>query len=713
MAFTERLALIISARADQAIKEIRKVTGEANQLGQKVAGTSTAAAGLGSTLKAGMAAGAAAGGAALAALGQRAIQAASALNEQQAATKQVFGSAAEGVLEFAKKAANALSISARAALQAANQFGDFFTNVGVSEQNAAKFSTQLVRLAADLGSFKDRDPTEVLQALTSGLAGETEPLRRLGVFINEAAVSAKAMELGIARSSNQVSEGAKVQARYALIVEQTSKAQGDLGRTSESLANRQRASAARLEDSLAKLGQDLVGPAAIATDAFGRVIDVAGKVGPEFLKSVPGFQLFGGLLDAATKRGKATSEAYEQLTAAQAQQAEVAENAIRAQEEFNDALKDGAEVAKLAADRRKDMLEATERAADAEIAHADANRSFENAIQDVADAERELVEARQDRTSAARDAISAERQLNSIEDATKGVADAERELAKAREGRGNTARAIADAEKSVADAQRDLNRSGGGQGGGDRRQAIERLAEARERLAEIQEEGGGQERDIADATEALSRAQLNARDAALDVAEAKEEQAERERQAGAQIKAAEESVTTARLAARSAAIDLARSTRDLVSQQAAALGQPLTLAEGYDVYRGALIKIKDEAAPGSDLRRNLEDVIKTLPPATVATTVTADVEQAKAALLGLGQLIAGIRTDTANLVGAGALEANAIGDRLASTQRGPAVLGAAPITINQVINGIGMPSGAVLEQANSTLGWTLARITRR
>jgi hypothetical protein len=712
VSFTERLALVISARADQALKEIRKVRTEAGGLGQSFGGLGAAAGALGSNIKAGVAAGAAVGAAAVAALAQQSIQAASALQEQVAAVRQVFGEAAQTVLDFGKTTASALGVSNRAALQAANQFGDFFTNVGVSERNAAKFSTQLVRLAADLASFKDRDPSDVLQGLTSGLAGETEPLRRLGVFINEAAVKSKAMELGIAEANGEVSEGAKVQARYALIIEQSSKAQGDAARTADSLANRQRAANARLEDAKARLGQDLIPAAADATDALGKFIGFAGKVGPTIVKGIPGLREASSVLGLLSNNSKRSAEEYERLTAAQAQQAVVVQNTIKAQE-------DAAKAVERYADALDEVFDATRRASDAEQDHGDSVRSFESAMAGVTDAERELADARRDRTDASRDAISAERALNSLEDANRGVADAEKELARAREGRGESAREIADAEKDVTEAQRDYN-AVAGKGGSDKLRAAERLAEARERLAEVSEDGG-RERDVADATEALSRAQLDAREAALNVAKAKEEQAERERTAAERIATAERSVETARLSAKQAAIDLADSEAQLAALRAAAQGQPFGPVEQYNAYRDALIRLKDTTAPGSELRRNLEAVIDTLPEPAYPIAVTANTAQARGELEALGSLMESVRAQATNILAGTSNLAATLGPAATpgttrAINQGVPVPGSGDtnITINQTISGdSATPLAALLEQSNSTLGWTLARITRR
>lgn len=199
--------------------------------------------------------------------------AASNLNEQVNKSNVVFGSAAAGVQRFGDRAALALGLSKRAALEAAGAFGQFFTGAGQSDAAAAAMSKRMVTLAADLASFNNLDPTETLDKLRAGLSGESEPLRRVGVFLTEAKVKAKAMQLGLADAHGELSEGAKVLARYQLILEETQDAQGDFARTSTSLANQQRRNNAIIENAQARLGQHLIGYAETAATGFAFVLD--------------------------------------------------------------------------------------------------------------------------------------------------------------------------------------------------------------------------------------------------------------------------------------------------------------------------------------------------------------------------------------------------------------------------------------------------------
>jgi hypothetical protein len=187
-----------------------------------------------------------------------AIGAASDLNEEATKAQVVFGESATKVEDFAKRADRALGQSQQQAMAAAGGFGNMFRTIGFAEEAAADMSLTMVKLASDMGSFNNQDPSEMLIRLRAGLSGEAEPLRQFGVLLSEARVKAKAYELGIAEVGAELTEAQKVQGRYALILADTALQQGDFARTSTGLANTQRINAAVWANSLAEIGQALL-----------------------------------------------------------------------------------------------------------------------------------------------------------------------------------------------------------------------------------------------------------------------------------------------------------------------------------------------------------------------------------------------------------------------------------------------------------------------
>lgn len=185
-------------------------------------------------------------------------QAASDLAESTSKATVVFGQGIGEVQAFADTSAQAIGLSEQAALEATGTFGNLFTALGATKAQATELSPEVVTLAADLASFNNLNLDETLEKLRSGLVGEIEPLRSLGISFGAAEVDAKAMELGLADANGEVSEGAKLQARWALILEQSTTAQGDFSRTSEGLANQQRILSAEFQNSIASLGEALL-----------------------------------------------------------------------------------------------------------------------------------------------------------------------------------------------------------------------------------------------------------------------------------------------------------------------------------------------------------------------------------------------------------------------------------------------------------------------
>lgn len=198
------------------------------------------------------------GGASLVAGFKSAIAGASDLAESTSKANVVFGEASASVRAFANDAAKSLGQSEAQALEAVGTFGNLLRSVGLAEQDAAKFSTTMVGLASDLASFNNTSVDDALIALRSGLVGETEPLKRFGVNLNEAALKAKALELGLSDGKATLDANSKAQAAYALIMEQTTLAQGDFARTADGLANQQKILSARWSEMTTALGQELL-----------------------------------------------------------------------------------------------------------------------------------------------------------------------------------------------------------------------------------------------------------------------------------------------------------------------------------------------------------------------------------------------------------------------------------------------------------------------
>ena len=187
--------------------------------------------------------------------GYKAAQAASDFNETVSKSGIIFGTASTEIKKFADTAASSLGLSKQAALDAAATMGTFGKSAGLAGTDLSNFSIEMVKLSGDLASFHNANPADVALALGAALRGEAEPIRKFGVLLNDAAVKAQAMKMGLYDGTGALSAQAKVLATQKLILEQTSDAQGDFARTSGGAANQQRILSAQVDNAKVAIGQ--------------------------------------------------------------------------------------------------------------------------------------------------------------------------------------------------------------------------------------------------------------------------------------------------------------------------------------------------------------------------------------------------------------------------------------------------------------------------
>lgn len=295
MAESRRLTIEVLGDAKNALKALGDVSDRASRLGSDFVDFGKKAA-----------AGFAAITAGAVVIGKQFVDAASDLNEVTSKTNVIFGDAAEAVLDFASKADAAFGQSQKAALEGATTFGTFGKAAGLTGDDLAGFSTDLVGLASDLASFSNTTPEEAIEALGAALRGESEPIRRYGVMLDDAALKAKAMELGIYDGNGSLTQQQKILAAQAAIFEQTSDAQGDFARTSDGLANQQRILAARFENTKARLGQALLPIALKVANAFSDLIDRVAPLAERLLPKLA--DILQAAADKAMEMGRAVAD---------------------------------------------------------------------------------------------------------------------------------------------------------------------------------------------------------------------------------------------------------------------------------------------------------------------------------------------------------------------------------------------------------------------
>ncbi len=210
--------------------------------------------------------------------------AASDLNESLNAINVAFGPASSAIQSLGAGAAQRLGLSNLEFNQFATQFSAFASTI--RGEDVPGFIDELTTRGSDFASVFNIEVAESLRLFQSGLAGETEPLRRYGIDLSAATVEAYAYASGIGQAGTELTEAQKQQARYGSLLQQTSKTAGDFSNTSGELANQQRILAAEWANAQARLGTSLLPSltqlANVANDSLVPVLnDVIDKVGPQ------------------------------------------------------------------------------------------------------------------------------------------------------------------------------------------------------------------------------------------------------------------------------------------------------------------------------------------------------------------------------------------------------------------------------------------------
>jgi hypothetical protein len=199
-----------------------------------------------------------AGAASFTALAIAGVQSASALNETQNVINTTFGNSATQVDEWAKSAVNAYGLNEESALKYAGTMGAMFKGMGVSSTQAQQMSESISGLSGDMASFYNMSTDDAFSKLQAGIAGQTKPLRDLGINMSTANLQAFALSEGITTAYKSMSQGEQTTLRYNYLMNASSLSQGDFVKTSGTYANQMRVFQANIESLTTSLGQAVI-----------------------------------------------------------------------------------------------------------------------------------------------------------------------------------------------------------------------------------------------------------------------------------------------------------------------------------------------------------------------------------------------------------------------------------------------------------------------
>lgn len=305
----EKLQVIIEAQTKAYYEELKKVqqqTKSATSAVERQTDKIKSAFG-----KIGKAISIALSAAAIIRFGKSCIELGSDLAEVQNVVDVTFGAMSETINRFARDALEEFGLSETSAKKYSSTLGAMLKSMGFTTQ-AAEMSMQMTGLAADMASFYNLDTDVAFEKIRSGISGETEPLKQLGINMSVANLEAYALSQGITKAYNSMTQQEQAMLRYNYLMSATADAQGDFARTSDGWANQVRVLTERFNALKATIGKGLIvvftpvirvlnallSKILTVTDAFSNMIaKITGKNTKTTTTAVEGI---GGAADTAT-----------------------------------------------------------------------------------------------------------------------------------------------------------------------------------------------------------------------------------------------------------------------------------------------------------------------------------------------------------------------------------------------------------------------------
>ena len=197
---------------------------------------------------------------------------ASDLKETQNVVDVTFEDSASTINKWAQEALNAYGITETKAKQYSSTLGAMLKSMGVADDQVLQMSTDMAGLAADMASFYNLDHDTAFEKIRSGISGETEPLKALGINMSVANLNAFALEKGMNKAFDKMSQAEQATLRYQYLLEATKDAQGDFARTGDSFSNEMRKLQTNLDRIKTEFGKGLLGVVTPAISLLNNVL---------------------------------------------------------------------------------------------------------------------------------------------------------------------------------------------------------------------------------------------------------------------------------------------------------------------------------------------------------------------------------------------------------------------------------------------------------
>lgn len=172
--------------------------------------------------------------------GKESVALSSNLQEIQNVVDVTFGDSKGVIDEWSKTIKTGFGLSEMQGKQYAGVFGSMLKSMSVSSEKIPEMSMRMAELVGSVASFYNLDHETAFQKIRSGLSGETEPLKALGINMSVANMNAFALSNGIEKTYEKMTQAEKASLAYTYMMFAASDANGDFARSIDSVANQSR-----------------------------------------------------------------------------------------------------------------------------------------------------------------------------------------------------------------------------------------------------------------------------------------------------------------------------------------------------------------------------------------------------------------------------------------------------------------------------------------
>lgn len=137
-----------------------------------------------------------------------------------------MGAASDKAQEFVNSFSSMLSLDPSSVMNYMGTFKNLVSSFGIASDSAYIMSKNLTQLSYDIAAFDGIPIEDAMKKLKSGISGELEPMRAIGIALDQATLQQTAYRLGIEKSVTSMTRLEKTQLLYYQIMVATESRQG-------------------------------------------------------------------------------------------------------------------------------------------------------------------------------------------------------------------------------------------------------------------------------------------------------------------------------------------------------------------------------------------------------------------------------------------------------------------------------------------------------